>query len=75
MKDKRTMVDSHALLEVAHRSGKKCQFRGRRLAEVIEPVGAMPVIIEERGEIEEGKAECTKENPVKKRRFLAPVQF
>ena len=46
--DEGTMVDSHALIGSCAQVGKKCHISaGAQIGGVIEPVGAMPVIIED----------------------------
>jgi 2,3,4,5-tetrahydropyridine-2-carboxylate N-succinyltransferase len=46
--DEGTMVDSHALIGSCAQVGKKCHISaGTQIGGVIEPVGAMPVIIED----------------------------
>ena len=46
--DEGTMVDSHALVGSCAQVGKKCHISaGAQIGGVIEPVGAMPVIIED----------------------------
>jgi 2,3,4,5-tetrahydropyridine-2-carboxylate N-succinyltransferase len=46
--DEGTMVDSHALIGSCAQVGKKCHLSaGAQIGGVIEPVGAMPVIIED----------------------------
>ena len=46
--DEGTMVDSHALIGSCAQIGKKCHISaGTQIGGVIEPVGAMPVIIED----------------------------
>ena len=46
--DEGTMVDSHALIGSCAQIGKKCHISaGAQIGGVIEPVGAMPVIIED----------------------------
>ena len=46
--DEGTMVDSHALVGSCAQVGKKCHLSaGAQIGGVIEPVGAMPVIIED----------------------------
>ena len=46
--DEGTMVDSHALVGSSAQVGKKCHISaGAQIGGVIEPVGAMPVIIED----------------------------
>jgi len=46
--DEATMVDSHALIGSCAQVGKKCHISaGAQIGGVIEPVGAMPVIIED----------------------------
>jgi len=46
--DDGTMVDSHALVGSCAQVGKNCQHLGRRqIGGVLEPVGAMPVIVED----------------------------
>ena len=46
--DEGTMVDSHALIGSCAQVGKKCHISaGAQVGGVIEPVGAMPVIIED----------------------------
>ena len=46
--DEGTMVDSHALIGSCAQVGKKCHVSaGAQLGGVIEPVGAMPVIVED----------------------------
>jgi 2,3,4,5-tetrahydropyridine-2,6-dicarboxylate N-succinyltransferase len=46
--DEGTMVDSHALIGSCAQVGKKCHISaGAQIGGVIEPIGAMPVIIED----------------------------
>jgi 2,3,4,5-tetrahydropyridine-2,6-dicarboxylate N-succinyltransferase len=46
--DEATMVDSHALIGSCAQVGKKCHISaGAQIGGVIEPIGAMPVIIED----------------------------
>jgi 2,3,4,5-tetrahydropyridine-2-carboxylate N-succinyltransferase len=46
--DEGTMIDSHALIGSCAQIGKKCHISaGAQIGGVIEPVGAMPVIIED----------------------------
>ena len=46
--DEGTMIDSHALIGSCAQVGKKCHISaGAQIGGVIEPVGAMPVIIED----------------------------
>ena len=46
--DEGTMVDSHALIGSCAQIGKKCHISaGAQIGGVIEPIGAMPVIIED----------------------------
>jgi 2,3,4,5-tetrahydropyridine-2-carboxylate N-succinyltransferase len=46
--DEGTMVDSHALIGSCAQVGKKCHISaGTQIGGVIEPVGAMPVIVED----------------------------
>jgi 2,3,4,5-tetrahydropyridine-2-carboxylate N-succinyltransferase len=71
--DEGTMVDSHALIGSCAQVGKKCHVSaGAQIGGVIEPVGAMPVIIEDEVMIG-GNSGVYEGTVVKKRAVLGTV--